>query len=95
MATRAFGDMQQNARRVAARPHQGPVRAVVLAAPASTAHKVKVQAEGDTSGLYLGEASWPKPAGKELPAKGDICLVAFDNRNVPWVIGWDLSNWGH
>jgi hypothetical protein len=71
------------------------LRAHVLAAPASTSHKVKVQAEDDTTGLYLGEASWPKPAGKELPAKGDACLVAIDNKNLPWIVAWEIPDWGH
>jgi hypothetical protein len=89
----AFGDLHSSQRRAARRP-LSLVAAVVLEAPASSADKVRVQRLGDTSGLYLGEASWPKPAApKELPAKGDECLVAIDNRGRPWIVAWNTPGW--
>jgi hypothetical protein len=94
MSNAAFGDFQQNTRRGPGRPAPAHLVAIVLEAPASSADKVRVQAVGDTSGLYLGEASWPKPAApKELPAKGDECLVALDNRGAPWIVAWAIPNW--
>ena len=90
----AFGDLHQSQARAARRRPQ-QVAGVVLEAPATAADKVKVAQAGDTSGLYLGEASWPKPAApKELPAAGDECLVTIDNRGAPWITGWATPNWG-
>jgi hypothetical protein len=94
MSDAAFRDFQTRQR------HAAPARAVnvlavVLEAPATTADKVRVQAVGETSGHYLGEASWPKPAGKEKPGAGDECLVSIDNRGAPWITGWAIPNWGH
>jgi hypothetical protein len=89
-----FSDMRDN---TAGLPGGGSpfARAVVLEAPASSAHLVKVQAVDDASGgrLYLGEAPWPKPAGKELPGAGDECLVAFDETRAPWVVAWAVPGW--
>jgi hypothetical protein len=94
VANRAFNDYRDSTAALVP-PTVDLIYARVLAGPASTADKVKVQAVHDTSGLYLGEASWPKPAGKELPAADDKCLVAIDNRNMPWIVAWDIPNWGH
>jgi len=48
----------------------------------------------DGGTLSLGEASWPKPAGKELPAVGDMCLIALDETGQPWIIAWNIPHWG-
>ncbi len=89
----AFRDLHDSQQR-AARRRLSLVAAVVLEAPGSTADKVRVQQLGDTTGFYLGEASWPKPAApKELPARGDECLVAIDNRGRPYIVAWDTPNW--
>jgi hypothetical protein len=89
----AFGDLQNSQHR-AARRRPSFLVGEVIEAPGSAADKVRVREQGDTSGLYLGEASWPKPAApKELPAAGDVCLVAIDNRGVPWIAGWAIPNW--
>jgi hypothetical protein len=96
MSDAAYGDFRKTAKRITP-PHMPLLRARVLAAPASTAKPVRVEAVNDPSSgrLYLGEASWPKPNGKELPAKGDECLVALDDENMPWIVAWLKSNWGH
>jgi hypothetical protein len=89
----AFRDLHDSQDR-SARRRLSLVAGVVLEAPASAADKVRVGQLGDTSGLYLGEASWPKPAApKELPAAGDECLVAIDNRGRPYIVAWDIPNW--
>lgn len=96
MSGTAYADLRRMPRRIAP-PPQPLLRARVLAAPANSTLPVRVAAVNDSSNgrLYLGEASWPKPHGKELPAKGDICLVAIDDENVPWIVGWAIPNWGH
>jgi hypothetical protein len=93
MSDAAFRDFQNSQGR-SARRRASLVAGVVLEAPASSAEKVRVGQLGDTSGLFLGEASWPKPAApKELPAAGDECVVAIDNRGVPTIVGWAIPNW--
>jgi hypothetical protein len=76
---------------------QRALRAIVTKAPASTTDKATVAASHGADGgtLILGEASWPKPAGKELPARGDECLVVLDETGQPWIGGWAIPNWGH
>lgn len=96
MSNAAYGDLRKTI-------HDLPpsrlvlLRARVLEAPATTSTPVAVAAVNDASAgiLYLGMASWPKPAGKEKPAKGDECLVARDDENAPWIVAWATSNWGH
>lgn len=94
MADRTFSDMRTTSAALSP-PTVALLYARVLAPPASVTDNVRVQAINDTTGLYLGEASWPKPAGKELPDADDKCLVAIDNRNMPWIVAWDIPNWGH
>lgn len=50
---------------------------------------------GAMSGYAAGQASWPKPAGKTLPSKGDKCLVVYDEGRQPWIVAWSIPNWGH
>jgi len=96
MSSAAFGDLRRTIQTL-------PVsrimllRGRVIAAPATTADLVPVEAVNDASAgeLYLGRASWPKPAGKEKPAAGDECLVALDDQNAPWIVAWMIPNWGH
>lgn len=94
MSHAGFTDFQRNTKSGNVRPRPVLVAGVVMAAPASSADKVRVRALGDASGFYLGEASWPKPAPpKELPAEGDECLVGIDNRGRPYIIAWWEPGW--
>ena len=38
--------------------------------------------------LEWGPCLWQSRDATSLPAKGDRCLVAFDNRRNPWVVAW-------
>jgi hypothetical protein len=94
MSDQAFDDFQRNTRSQAVRRLPAHLLAVVLEEPATAADNVRVQAIGDFSGYYLGEAPWPKPAApKELPEAGDQCLVALDNRGAPHIVSWAIPNW--
>jgi hypothetical protein len=35
-----------------------------------------------------GPCKWQSRDAVSLPSKGDECVVAFDNRNNPWVLAW-------
>lgn len=36
----------------------------------------------------FGPCRWQPRGDGEFPARGDKCLVLFDNRRTPWVIMW-------
>ena len=95
MSASDFAHLRRNNQRAA---HVEPRlwRAKVTKAPASTSQKAIVAAINTEDGgtLSLGEASWPKPAGKELPAVGDMCLIALDETGQPWIIAWNIPHWG-
>jgi len=38
--------------------------------------------------LQWGPCMWQSRDDVSLPAKGDPCLVIFDNRRNPWVVAW-------
>lgn len=38
--------------------------------------------------LAWHNVSWQANGATSLPQKGDPCLVAFDNRNQPWIVTW-------
>jgi hypothetical protein len=38
--------------------------------------------------LRLGPCRWQSRDGVSFPARGDFCLVIFDNDNEPWVAVW-------
>jgi hypothetical protein len=35
-----------------------------------------------------GPCRWQSRDATSLPAKGDACLVIFDNRREPWIAAW-------
>lgn len=41
----------------------------------------------DTVTTFDG-ARWQPRGAADYPAKGDDCLVAFDEESVPWVVCW-------
>jgi len=92
MTSSGIRDLQRNTARV---PGRKPplIPGVILETPPSSSDPVRVQAAGETGGRYLGEATWPTPPGKELPDPGDECLVAIDNRGVPWIVAWATPDW--
>lgn len=38
--------------------------------------------------LEWGPCRWQSRDAVSLPAKGDSCLVIFDNRRQPWIVAW-------
>jgi hypothetical protein len=38
--------------------------------------------------LRVGPCRWQARDAVSLPAKGDACLVIFDNDREPWVVAW-------
>lgn len=38
--------------------------------------------------LEWGPCFWQSRDATSLPAKGDPCLVVFDNRRQPWIVAW-------
>lgn len=38
--------------------------------------------------LRWGPCRWQTREAVSLPAKGDKCLVIFDNRRDPWIVAW-------
>lgn len=38
--------------------------------------------------LQWGPCRWQSRDAVSLPAKGNACLVAFDNRREPWIVAW-------
>lgn len=72
-------------------------RAEVTRAPATAEDLAAVRTVHSAAGgvFSVGEASWPKPAGKALPEVGDECLVILDETRSPWIVAWAEPNWGH
>lgn len=49
--------------------------------------QVMVTITGFNSKLRWGPCKWmPRPG--VYPTRGDACIVMFDDRNIPYVIGW-------
>lgn len=38
--------------------------------------------------LRIGPCRWQSRNSIDLPSRGDVCLVIFDNENRPWVPVW-------
>lgn len=38
--------------------------------------------------LRFGPCRWQSRDALSMPAKGDECLVIFDNYRIPWVVAW-------
>lgn len=38
--------------------------------------------------LRWGPCRWQARSDTALPARGDECLVVFDNRREPWIVAW-------
>lgn len=38
--------------------------------------------------LRFGPCRWQSRDATSLPARGDECLVIFDDRKQPWVVAW-------
>jgi hypothetical protein len=89
-----FKHISGNARQ-AVRVRRDKIEAVIVQAPETTTDLATVAAVrgADGGALILGEASWPKPAGKELPEQGDVCLVELSETGRPWIVAWVVPNW--
>lgn len=51
---------------------------------------VKIDSAGDQMPAY-GPCPWT-PHGTTLPTAGALCLVAFDENDLPWIIQW-VGGW--
>jgi len=38
--------------------------------------------------MRFGPCRWQSRDATSLPARGDDCLVIFDNNKIPWVAAW-------
>lgn len=73
------------------------LRCKVTEAPKSVSGLVSIQAihRQNANGLLdLGEAPWPHPNGKALPAVDDECIVGLDDTGAPTVLAWVTPDWG-
>lgn len=63
---------------------------LVSRAPADFAHSLFVTLPdfGSDQDLEWGPCRWQSRDATTLPAKGDQCLVLFDNNKEPWVVAW-------
>jgi hypothetical protein len=69
-----------------------PVRARIwfgqfFEAPASLADLATIIVPDYDTTIHWSNCRW-QARGSTLPAKGDECIVVFDNRNQPWVVAW-------
>lgn len=61
----------------------------IASAPADQSVKVQVVIPGLSPELRIGPCRWmPRGSVITMPARGDDCLVVFDNNGEPWVICW-------
>lgn len=63
------------------------LRAKTVNTPASAAAKLFVKIDSFAGMDSFGPCDWT-PHGTALPPAGTVCLVAFDEDNIPWVIQW-------
>jgi hypothetical protein len=63
-------------------------RGVVAASAADFADLVPVILPEFDQHLQWGPCRWQPRGDISLPAKGDTCLVMFDNRRDPWIVAW-------
>lgn len=63
-------------------------RGVINSNPNDLSIKVDVILPDLDKNLNLVGCRWQARDALSLPTIGDECLVAFDNNNEPWIIGW-------
>jgi hypothetical protein len=63
-------------------------KGIINSNPPDFATRVTVIIPGLDPGLELGPCLWMPRDAVSLPAKGDECLVIFDNEREPWVVAW-------
>lgn len=61
----------------------------IVAEPATDMDtKIHVVIPGFSDGLQVGPCRWQARDATSLPARGDRCLVTFDDHHEPWVPIW-------
>lgn len=60
----------------------------IAEAPADITQTVEVILPDFDEQLRWGPCRWQSRDDVTLPARGNHCLVVFDNRNQPWVVAW-------
>jgi hypothetical protein len=60
----------------------------VHSAPADLSDRMSVVVPDFDPGFVWTECRWMPRDAVSLPAKGDACVVVFDNRIQPWVLAW-------
>lgn len=72
----------------APKPQQGNWYGTFAAAVTDIANMAYVILPDYDENIIWGPCRWQSRDEISLPAKGDECLVEFDNRNQPWVVAW-------
>lgn len=60
----------------------------IASTPTSQTQRVFVVIPDFSPILRWGPCRWQARDDVSMPAKGDPCLVLFDNRREPWVVAW-------
>lgn len=61
---------------------------IIAAAPPDFDEKVFVLIPGEFGETRIGPCMWQARNTVDLPARGDVCLVVFDQNNQPFVPLW-------
>lgn len=63
-------------------------QAVIAVGASDMSDTVKVRIPGFNSAMQIGPCRWQARDSSSHPARGNVCLVAFDDRGECWVIAW-------
>jgi hypothetical protein len=63
-------------------------RGMVAQAPVDFADRISVIIPDMNKDLVFPDVRWQTRDSISLPARGDACLVLFDNDHEPWVVAW-------
>lgn len=70
-------------------PEMGKIwRGKITSNPSSITERVEVSIPDLDPRLAIGLARWQSRDAVSLPARGDDCLIVFDNNREPWVVAW-------
>jgi hypothetical protein len=80
--------------RDAARPVRSLWQGVVVSAPSDLSDRLDVVVPDFDPSFRWENCRWQSRDDHSLPAPGDPCLIALDNRNEPWVLVWWPEGFG-
>lgn len=66
----------------------GLVYGTIAVAPSDINDLIPVTIPDFDPDLQWGPCRWQSRDATSLPAQGDPCLIAFDNRRDPWIVAW-------